>query len=75
MKNLTVILSLLFVLLFILLFFKYEKFESYDNLVNCNKYKYLCSNNKIVSNQYESYPLLRGVNIQTDNILEKNRKK
>ena len=74
MKNLTVILSLLFVLLFMLLFFKYEKFESNYNLVNCNKYKYLCLNNKIVSNQYESYPLLRGINIQTDNILEKNRK-
>jgi hypothetical protein len=79
MKKKTIILLILLsvlLLLSIFLFFKYkyEKFESDYNLVNCNKYKYLCSNNKIVSNQYESYPLLRGVNIQTDNILEKNRK-
>jgi len=73
MKKLTVILSLLFMLLFMLLFFKYEKFEGDSNIVNCNKYKYLCSNNKI-SNQYESYPLLIGSNIKIHNIFDKNRK-
>ncbi len=73
-KTILSIIILIILLLILLIYQLSEKFSN-DNIkiVNCDKYPYLCSikNNNTT---YESYPLLIGINIEKDNMLEKIKK-
>ncbi len=74
-KTILTIIILIILLLILLIYQLSEKFSNGNDIkiVNCDKYPYLCSikNNNTT---YESYPLLIGINIEKDNMLEKMKK-